>query len=159
VKSLISVLRFVNIVSAGVLGGGQLLVLRVIVPVKREWSTDLSVRVHQAMLHDLPDSYLLPAGAISGVTGALLLLFQRNRTALGTLCYLLGLVGSAGVAVTSERFNKPTNRMILGWRPEDIPANYPQIRDRWDRVHAVRTASGMLSFLAYLVAGLSRGKS
>lgn len=149
------ILRFVNVSTAALMSGGQLLVLMVIVPVKREWTIPLSVRVHQAMLHTLPDRYLLPSGIVSGITAVAILVIHRDLNALIVVLYLAGLLGSVGVAVTSERFNKPMNRIILGWTEADIPPTYPEMRDRWDRVHAVRTLSGLLALVCYLIAALA----
>lgn len=151
---IIRLLTFINVWSAGIAAGGQLFVLLVIVPVKRQWPQKNSVELHQAMLHDLADRILLPATIISAVTAGLLLLLNRIYGRAVAPLYLVGLLGSAGVAITSERFNKPTNRMILTWSSDAVPESYPQIRDRWDRVHTVRTVSGMLSFVAYLRGAL-----
>ena len=155
---LVDVLRFLNVLSAGLEAGGQLSVLLVVVPVKRHWPTELSVRVHQPMLHTLPDRYLRPLGFVTGISALLILgLAAIGETELETasiVLTLLGLPAAIGVAVLSEAFNKPTNRIILTWSSEDIPADYARIRDRWDRIHVMRTASGLIAFVCFAAAAL-----
>lgn len=154
VNGIIRVLRFVNLLGAAILAGGQVFVLAVIIPVKRHLPAGQSVRVHQTMLDELPDRYLRPAGAISMVAAALTLLLQPDRSRVGTLFTLLGLLSGAGVVVTSEQFNKPTNRLLRGWSTDSPPETYPALRDRWDAVHAARTACGLLALAWYIAANL-----
>jgi hypothetical protein len=154
------VLMFISILFAAFLAGGQLLVLMVIVPTKREWPTELSVRIHQAMLHTLPDRYLLPSGVISSLAGIAILVLNWvlgwHLSTAAVVFYFVGLLGSVGVVITSQRFNKPTNVRILGWQVQDIPADYPSIRDRWDRIHAIRTACGTTELICFIIASLVR---
>ena len=98
------------------------------------------VRDHQAQLDARPDSYLLPSSILSGLCATVLLFLHQHVTPMATGLTALGLVGTIGVAITSGAFNRPTNRRIAGWSPDDVPPDYPSVRLRWNRVHAVRTA-------------------
>jgi hypothetical protein len=157
-RALVQVIRFVNILGCAIMAGGQVLVLFGAVPVKRRLPARAAVELHQEMLHDQVDRFLLPAQIVSSICAILLILLRRQSTASARRLYKLGMVGAVGVAVTSERYNKPTNRVILGWSLDDIPPNYPQIAERWDRVHALRTLSGVWSLVCYISAGL-KGRS
>jgi uncharacterized membrane protein len=150
----LDVLRFLNVLGAAIMAGGQLFVFMVIIPVKRRWPVNLSVQCHQAMLHTLPDRYLLPAGQASGLCAIALLFLQHDLSKLPVLLRILGIMGLVGVAITSEAFNKPTNRVILTWSSDQVPADYPRMRDRWDRVHMIRTAFGMLALVSFLAASV-----
>jgi hypothetical protein len=66
------------------------------------------------------------------------------------------LAGTIGIVITSEGFNVPTNRKVDRWTPETIPADYERIRDRWDRVHAIRTCCGVFALTSYLLSALVR---
>jgi len=151
---MIEALRFINVLGAAIMAGGQLFVLMVVIPIKRQWDERRSVELHQASLHTLPDRYLLPAGVISGLAGLLWLVLEFGSDRWATWLTLVGLLGIVGTAVTSQRFNKPTNRTILGWSLDAIPPGYAEIRDRWDRVHTIRTASGLLALTAFLLAAV-----
>lgn len=153
-KAFTRLLHFVNLLAGAIVAGGQVFVLAVIVPVKRGLSDGESVRVHRAMLDALPDRYLLPSHIISTIAAALTLLVQRRRRRLATLFTLLGLLSGMGVVITSEKFNKPTNRLLRGWAGDAPLAGYPALRDRWDAVHAARTACGVLALVWYIAASL-----
>jgi Domain of unknown function (DUF1772) len=153
-RTIAGLLRFVNIFCGAILAGGQFLVLFGAVPVKKRLPPRAAVELHQEMLHTQVDRFLMPSQMISSVCAILLLAFRRQTSSAARPFYVLGLAGGVGVAVTSERFNKPTNRIILEWSLDKIPENYRQIADRWDRVHAIRTLCGVGSLACYIVAGL-----
>jgi len=61
-----------------------------------------------------------------------------------------------GVVITSRYFNVRTNRAMAGWSLEALPADYPAIRARWDRVHSIRTCFGALGLAGYLTSVILR---
>lgn len=152
--TLVDALRFVNLFSAALVAGGLVMILMVVVPAKRSFPHDFSVKIHLAMLHDSPDRYMKPAGIISALTGIALLLLPRGMGAAYMIAMVIGLLGTAGVVITSRYFNVRTNLMMSKW--ESVPENYPEVRQRWDNVHTVRTGCGVTAFVGYLVASLLR---
>ncbi|HXG13237.1 MAG TPA: DUF1772 domain-containing protein [Gemmataceae bacterium] len=156
---LVQLLRFVNVFAAAVVGGGQLCVLLVIVPTKRQFSTRTSVEVHNAMLGHQIDYYMKPSGITSGLTAIALILLGAFQAyplpAVSLVFYGLGLLGTAGVVITSRYFNVPMNRMMLTWDLDKIPENYPELRKRWDTVHTIRASCGLWGFACYLIAVLA----
>ena len=150
------ILQFINVTAAAIVAGGQLAVLLVIVPVKREFPTELSVRMHVAMLGHQIDRYMKPSGIVSILSAIALLAVNRNQTLAPVAFTLLGMLGTVGVVILSRYFNVRTNKVMSGWSLDAIPAEYPQIRDRWDKVHTIRASCGMLGLTGYLIAALLR---
>jgi len=141
-------IRFVNVFAAAVVAGGQLVVLLVIVPTKREFEPRVSVLVHNAMLGHQIDRFMKPSGIVSGLAALALLALHFGNVIrippLSIAATLIGIVGTAGVVVTSRFFNVRTNRMMSTWSLDAIPENYPEVRNQWDLVHSVRASCGVL---------------
>ena len=153
-------LRFVNVLSAAIVAGGQLTVLLVIVPVLGTFDTRLSVQVHRAMLGHQIDRFMKPLGITSLLSALVIValgLLEAIRIPAASLALTcVGIAGTIGVIVTSRYFNVPTNRVIAEWSLSDIPEDYDRIRRRWDSVHRARASAGLLAATAYLLAGYAR---
>jgi hypothetical protein len=113
------------------------------------------------MLGHQIDYYMKPSGITSGVTGLLLLglgIFYGHEFSLpwwSIVFYVVGLWGTAGVIICSRYFNVVTNAMMAKWDLDNIPANYPEVRSRWDLVHTIRASHGVLGFVGYTLAALT----
>jgi hypothetical protein len=153
---LLDAVTFVNIFAAALVCGGQVAVLMVIVPVKRRLPTRGSVELHLAMLGHQIDRYMKPSGIVSGVTALTILALLPARPLSVVLPLLLGFLGTTGVVITSRFFNVRANRSMEDWSLDALPADYPAFRDRWDRVHTIRTCSGALGLAGYLTSALVR---
>lgn len=145
----------VGVLAAAIAAGGQLLVLLVILPVMRRWPVSLSVKTHQAMLDKLPDRYLPYCTGASLAAAIALLGLHDHLPATSAGLITAGLVGTLGVLVISVAFTRPASKVIAGWSIETIPAAYSQIRNRWDRMHALRTLFGTAALVCYLTASLA----
>jgi hypothetical protein len=153
---LTQALNFINILSTAVIAGGQFFALLVIVPTKRRFPIPVSVQVHNAMLGHQTDFFMKPAGLISILLAVLLFVTNYERLPIVAVVFLvLELVGVAGVIVTSRYFNVRTNAMMLTWSLDAIPANYPEVRATWDKVHTIRTCFGILCLVGAAGAALS----
>ena len=156
--ALTEVLRFINLLAAAVVAGGQICVLLVIIPTKRRFETCVSVMVHNAMLGHQIDYYMKPCGITSGLTAVLILALVGLRyydlPGVSWVFYGIGMAGTMGVIVCSRFFNVVTNRMMAQWDLENIPDNYPEIRRKWDLVHTIRASCGTLAFTGYTIATL-----
>jgi len=150
-------LHFINLLSAALVAGGQIYVLMVIIPTKREFPDRLSVQMHNAMLGHRTDGYLKPSGIISALSAISILLLSRDLPAVSIVFLLLGLAGTAGVVICSRFFNVKTNAMMATWSLDAIPANYAEIRQGWDAVHTIRASCGTLAFVGYLLGALTHG--
>jgi hypothetical protein len=111
------------------------------------------------MLGHQTDHYMKPAGLVSGLTAAVIVLLAAFGVLflppLSMAFTILGIFGTLGVALLSRYFNVPTNARMLDWSLNDIPADYPAIRARWDLVHTLRVTCGAAALVFYLLAALS----
>ena len=153
---LLDALTFVNVSGAALVAGGQIAVHMVIVPVKRALPARGSVELHLALLGHQIDRYMKPSGIVSALTAMAVLALLPARPPAVVIPLVLGLLGTAGVVVTSRFFNVRANRAMMGWPLDALPEDYPAFRDRWDRVHAIRTCAGALGFAGYLASAILR---
>jgi hypothetical protein len=150
-------LRAVNVLGSGLASGGQMTVLLAIVPVARKWPAERSIDLHRETLTNRPDRFLRPISAASVACGMLSQAVERkhSRTSIGF--QLGGLGAMLTVLLLSERFEFPTNRMLLDLpSPADVPPDYDKIRSKWDRIHALRAASGLTAAVCYALSALTR---
>jgi len=149
-------LHFVNVFAAAVVAGGLVAVLLVIVPVKQALPHRLSVEIHLAMLGHQIDRYMKPAGLVAAITGLVLLAMMPERSPLRVAPQVVGLLGMIGVVITSRYYNVPSNRRMAEWDLNALPPGYAEWRARWDRIHVVRTTSGLVALAGYLASALTR---
>jgi len=143
-------LRDLAIVASGLVAGGQVLILFALLPGLGRLPPLESFHFHQAVLStDLPDRYIQPAGIASMAFGIALLALGPGSAAQIVLT-VGGIGGIAVVAIVTRSVNRPINREVGTWNDDRAP-EYPAIRARWARGHAVRTAFGMLAFCSYIV--------
>jgi hypothetical protein len=148
-------LQFVNVSSTAIVAGGQLFALRVIIPAMRDMPPRTSAGLHQAMLVELPHQYLGPAGVLSAVSAVGILMWERGLPPLSVALILLGLLAWPAVMVASI-INRRVNLKIAELAAEEIPAEYPQMRRRWERLHVVRTTASLFVLACYVASGLAR---
>jgi uncharacterized membrane protein len=153
---LITALRFVNIIATAIVAGGQFYVLNVIVPVKRTVSARMSVQLHLAILGRQTDRYMKPTGIVSVVSALALIALSRGHRPGSIVLLVIGLLGMLGVVITSRYFNVPANREMAGWSLDALPEDYGQWRNRWDRVHRIRTACGLVALAGFVGSALLR---
>jgi hypothetical protein len=122
---------------------------------QHKMSLATSVEVHQKF-DILPDRYIRPCTAISGITAILILALSRDLTSTSSVFLWVGLAGTLGVILISELVNVRINRVIHGWSLDQVPTDYPKLRRRWETFHVVRTLCGLLAFSHYIVAVLVR---
>src|SRR5581483_9768381 len=94
-------------------------------------------------------SVLMPVTLLATlVAGALT--YKRNR--LAGLLVLVGFVCMAVATATTLLVNVPIDEMMAGWTASTLPADWMQIRDRWEAYHTARTFV-TLGGLAVTLAG------
>lgn len=152
---VMQVLRALNLFSAALLAGGMSWVLLVTVPAFRRMSQVESVRTHQTQLDDLPDRYLPAASLCAAATGFALAFVRGGLPRRSGLFYLLGACVMAPAGLITVFQNVPTNRMIRRWSIEAVPAEYPAIRQAWNRRHLVRTLCCLAALLCFILANVT----
>jgi hypothetical protein len=113
------------------------------------------LEVGKAMIANLggPMSILMPLALLSTLP-VLYFLYRDRRmqdfslVLLGLLLFVLALIGTLTV-------NVPIDRQINGWTLETLPADWMQIRDRWELWHTIRTFASVFG-LASVLAGVLR---
>ena len=65
------------------------------------------------------------------------------------LAATLGLVSAAGLTRT---INIPINRQLISWNSEAPPAEFPQVWERWERIHTIRTVIVVAAFMCQAIA-------
>ncbi|MDT5148144.1 MAG: hypothetical protein QOC58_2789 [Mycobacterium sp.] len=101
-------------------------------------------------LDDLATALLIPALLVVGV---LALVSLRRRTSslwLAAIALLLLLA----ILVISVSVSVPINTMQQGWSVAAPPADWADVRDRWQLAHVARTAIAVLAFLMLIAVPL-----
>lgn len=148
------VLRFINLLAAGLNGGGALLILVAVVPTIRRLPPSIGLRVHRAV-NPRADRYLPITVALSALSGLGILILHDHLSATAVLFTILGLIGTVGVFVLGVFFDIPLSRTMHSWDHEAVPSEYERALARWTQIHGMRTAAALLAFVCYLLAGLS----
>ena len=85
-------------------------------------------------------------------TGLLAYLLWKGR--VGFTLTLIAAMSFAGMLALFAFGNNPLNQQIASWTPQTLPANWQEVRDAWDRFHAVSSAFAALALTALLVGTL-----
>jgi len=147
------VLRFINLLCSGVAAGILIVVAIAVMPALMTFPPSTVVRF-KAKFDPLVDRINPPFILLSMITGVLLL-FIGDPTSTQVIFTIIGIVGSIGVAATSMGVNMRINRTMATWDADNPPAEFHGQITRWIGVHRIRTLSGVLAFVCYLVAALA----
>lgn len=153
--AVVNVLNVIGIICSGILLGGLIIAYRLIVPTVNTLAPTPSVKVHQTMLDGQPDRFMQPMGVIGLLCIVIILILHHNLPALSVVGYAVAVVGTLMVILLSRYRNVKTNTMIRYWDPENVPANYPEIRKEWNMIHFLRIVGGTLMFLGITIAALA----
>ena len=145
-----------NLLLAGVLTGNELggftVVHRALGTLELRANVAAERAIYQAYGRVMP--FVMTAAILSGVLISSLLPATRART--------LALVAtSCLVAMLAITFagNIPINRRIVRADPEHPPADWRELRRRWDRFHAARNLLNVTAFVLSVLATLASGES
>ena len=141
--------RFASLVLAGMLAGNEFGTWAAVHPSLGKLGPAERIRAEQQITRRY--AAIMPAWMGSTVISCLLaLLFSRGtagfRSALfGTVCFV-GMLASTRIG------NVPINDRVLEMDPERDQEEFARLRERWDRLHALRVALNVAG-LGFLVAG------
>jgi uncharacterized membrane protein len=130
--------RLANLIFAGLFAGFLLTVL-VLEQSLRRFDAHVYTQVRQVelvRLDTLASVTLLPAI----ITTAVLVLRSRRAPAIAALVLL------AGVFVLTLVVNLPINHDQTGWSIQSPPADWADVRDRWQLAHLGRTVAAIVAF-------------
>ena len=147
---LLFLLRFANLLFAGLLAGAVLAV----------WLADNPARMGAAFYIEFQQSRIraltLPMPLLGGLTmlsTLALAWLARGQAPLLVLTLAALACGLAGMLITIKG-NFPINDLVMTWSPQAPPADWTSLRDRWWAWHCARTAVTVASFALLLAAAL-----
>lgn len=113
------------------------------------------VEVQQATIRNLrPVMGVLLPGAVAANLAMLALSAQERRSPAFALT-LIGFLSQLASVVLTGLFELPINGRVMTWSPENPPEGWEALRDRWDAVHTVRTATSVVGFGCLLTAEMA----
>jgi hypothetical protein len=108
-------------------------------PARRNYAPALWSRVTNVegtyRLFGPPVGASIEGGAL--IAAVALSIFVRKRRPAFTLT-LFGAACMAAVQVAWWLFVFPVNSQMVNWTPGSLPANFTELRDKWERTHAAR---------------------
>jgi len=147
------VLRFINLFCSGIAAGILVVVMVAVMPSIMSFPASTVVRF-KAAFDPAVDRINPPFVLFSMLTGVVLL-FVGDPTSTQVIFTIIGIVGSIGVAATSLGVNMRINRTMATWNADDPPPEFQPLITRWIGVHRIRTLSGTLAFVCYIIATLA----
>jgi uncharacterized membrane protein len=143
---LILGVALVAVLTSGTVAGVLFSVARAVAPTFDALPGDRWVQVHQ-LLDPHFDPFMPRVTKVTLAAAAVVTALGRPWPA--QLLFGAGLAASVGVALVSEVANVPMNRRVLAWRADDLPAEWPAVRERWKRANRLRTACAWAAFALY----------
>ncbi len=150
---VLKIARFVNLFLVALLAGllvGVFIVERALLEVSASVYTAVQKPKHEVFEPIMPIFNTLVI-----VSGLMVLLLIRDRktwvfalTAIGVLCTI-------ALTTTTLLVNVPINSEIINtWSVNDPPADWAQVRDRWNLFHAIRTVLAIVALFCLLLAAM-----
>lgn len=150
--SFLDIVRWVSIVSAGVVAGTIVTVLVAFIPIVGAMSDEVAVDIRQRMDVSI-DSYqhlLAPLAMLAGI----ITLFY-DLTTWGYIFTAIAVAGSVGVVALSVGFGVPINKQMASWSLDAIPPQFRGMQARWNKLHRIRTVLALLALGGYAASALA----
>ena len=145
--------RFANLMLAGMLAGNEFGTWAAVHPSLERLGPRERMRAEQELTRRF--GAIMPIWMGSAVVSCVLaVLVSRGSagfrgTLLGTACFF-------GMLASTRMGNVPINDRVLEMDPEGDQEEFAELRERWDRLHALRVALNVAG-LGFLVAGALAG--
>jgi uncharacterized membrane protein len=159
-RTVLKPLRFIALLSTGVLTGLLLDFMLFITPALATLPGPAFVQVTQAIdkqfFEPIPWLYTV----VNFSTLFVLLIMLREWRSPVFMLLTAALVCTVLATVSTLLINVPINvDVINNWSAQNPPANWAQVRDQWDQANAFRAILLVLAFTAQLVAVLLPSRS
>jgi uncharacterized membrane protein len=118
---------------------------------RRTESGSLFIEVHQG--RDLVAARVMPILGNAAILFVALATFLARSVPVAFELSLAGLVLVVSDMTVTLSCNVPLNRKVQSWEAHAPPAEWKQVRDRWERFHSIRTLLIVLGF-ALFAAGV-----
>ena len=147
---MVTALRFINLVLAGVFVGGTFFTSYALRPTIRRLSDALALEVHRLIVHRV--ERFLPASTIlSGLAAGAVVLIERHLDA-STILTAIGFLGTLCFGALSAVVVVPVNRKLAA--AEGVPPDLRAQFARWDRANAAEAVLGFAILGCYVAAAL-----
>lgn len=144
-NSIESILRFVNLASAGLVAGSLSFGGSPLVP---GWEGEVPFGSPQLKEPHRHARYIDSIGPVAIVSSVLLAVGTKRRSSIGRVLDAVSAVGLAGVLATTTLGTVPIRKRINEEAPRDYATDSSEDLTRsWSRVHSTRTALGVSAFL------------
>ena len=154
---ILTIARFVNLSLVALLAGllvGVFIVERALLEVSASVYTAVQKPKHEVFEPIMPVFNTLVI--VSGLLVALLLIRDRKTWEFGLTA--IGVVCTIALTTTTLLVNVPINSEIINaWSVKNPPADWAQVRDRWNLFHAIRTVLAVAALLCLLLAAMLPG--
>jgi hypothetical protein len=144
------ILLFVNLASAGLVTGGAMVMAAAYTPLLAELPQRESILIHQGFGRYI-DRYQPKMAWLALGTGLVELALSHHLWQV--IFVLLGIAGIAGLIIISITASIPLAKKIIAWTPSG-PKPLEQLKAKWIQIHYLRSTSGLLGFLFFIVATL-----
>ena len=148
------IVRFVNIVSAGLVTGAMAMELAVILPGLRTVPGRVLVEVHRELM-PRASRYVPMLGALATIAGVVAL-FDHDFSDAATILTIAGLAAWIVAVLITYRVYLPLAVGVTAWKADAEPTTHDATMSRWFGVHAVRTAFFLGGFALFTAAALAR---
>lgn len=134
---LLRTARFTNLLLASLLTGNETGTLAAIHPALRTLPTSAHIEAEQALVRRY--GAIMPVLMTSVVLSCLpVLVLSRSRRSVSFRLTLAGMTCYAGMLTSTLLGNVPINNRTLELSPRTPPAEWSELRARWERLHTVR---------------------
>jgi len=130
------------------------MVAAAVVPTFRSVPASEHVRMHRTL-----DKYIerfMPFSAVLTILGGAGLVYLHTETHLRT-ALIAAVALTVTVSLISHLCNRPINLRMHTWNLDALPSDLVEIRERWARLHLLRTLVSVAALALYAAAAVYAG--
>lgn len=149
------IIRFTGLLSAALSTGVFFGTRTSLGPSSRHFTASTYVEVQQATIRNLRPvmGTLLPGSTAANL--AVLVLSLRERRSPAFALTLIGVLSQLVAVILTGLFELPINARVMTWSPDNPPEGWKTMRDRWEAIHTIRTATSVVGLGCFVAAALA----
>ena len=151
----VRIAQVVSVIFTGLFTGLMFTFIVVIQRMLAPLSASDYTRIMQSLIHGADDPPLVPLVVVIGMVAPLVTLIKlrhARQSAVWKLTFWGWLVFVVGVFIVTVGINAPINNQIVKWPVQSPPANWMELRDRWNSLNWIRTPASGVSFLLFALS-------
>jgi uncharacterized membrane protein len=145
---------FLNTLLAGLLAGALLCIWLGYNPTQLSYSTYREQ--HQSAVRAL--NTLMPIVGLITIVLTLVFAFQNRSQRPIFVLLIVAALCLIGSGLVTKLGNQPINALVMDWPPNEVPADWQELRARWWTFHQIRSALCFIAFCLILTAALHNRK-